>query len=72
MSAIRKAPSLAGCRYAALLEKPFDLDEVLQTIVRLLPRHVFINNLEGREHENLLLLASILREPSCYIGDTAR
>ncbi|MFL5656637.1 MAG: response regulator [Ktedonobacteraceae bacterium] len=37
MSAIRKALSLTGCNYAALLEKPFELDDVLQTIARLLP-----------------------------------
>ena len=36
MSALRTAPSLTGCHYAALLRKPFELDEVLQTITRLL------------------------------------
>jgi CheY-like chemotaxis protein len=36
MSAVRTAASLAGCRYAALLSKPFELDEMLQTITRLL------------------------------------
>jgi len=36
MSALRTAPGLAGCNYAALLSKPFELDEVLQTITRLL------------------------------------
>ena len=36
MSAVRTAPSLAGCRYAALIRKPFELDEMLQTITRLL------------------------------------
>ena len=36
MSAVRTAPSLAGCNYAALLRKPFKLGEMLQTITRLL------------------------------------
>ena len=36
MSAVRTAPRLAGCRYAALVRKPFELDEMLQTITRLL------------------------------------
>jgi CheY-like chemotaxis protein len=36
MSALRTAPSLIGCRYAALLRKPFELDEMLQTIIHLL------------------------------------
>ena len=36
MSAVRTTPGLAGCNYAALLRKPFELDEVLQTITRLL------------------------------------
>ena len=36
MSAVRAAPDLAGCNYAALLRKPFELDEMLQTITRLL------------------------------------
>lgn len=36
MSALRTAPSLTGCRYAALLRKPFELDEMLQTIIHLL------------------------------------
>lgn len=36
MSAMRSAPGLAGCRYAALVSKPFELDELLQTITRLL------------------------------------
>ena len=36
MSALRTAPELTGCRYSALLKKPFDLDEMLQTITRLL------------------------------------
>jgi CheY-like chemotaxis protein len=36
MSAVRTALSLAGCRYAALVRKPFELDEMLQTITRLL------------------------------------
>ncbi len=36
MSAVRTAPSLARCRYAALVRKPFELDEVLQTLTRLL------------------------------------
>ena len=36
MSAVRTAPSLDGCIYAALLMKPFELDEVLQTIAGLL------------------------------------
>jgi CheY-like chemotaxis protein len=36
MSAARTAPELAGCRYAALLRKPFKLGEMLQTITRLL------------------------------------
>ena len=36
MSAARTAPSLAGCNYAALVRKPFKLDEMLQTITRLL------------------------------------
>jgi CheY-like chemotaxis protein len=36
MSSVRTAPSLAGCRYAALVSKPFELDEMLQTISRLL------------------------------------
>ena len=39
MSAMRTAPSLAGCRYAALVRKPFELDEMLQTITRLLKPH---------------------------------
>ncbi len=37
MSAVRTMPDLLGCRYAALLSKPFGLDELLQTITRLLP-----------------------------------
>ena len=36
MSAMRTTPSMAGCRYAALVSKPFELDELLQTITRLL------------------------------------
>ena len=36
MSAVRTTPDLAGCSYAALLRKPFELDEVLQTITSLL------------------------------------
>ena len=36
MSAVRTAPSLDGCNYTALLMKPFELDEMLQTITRLL------------------------------------
>ena len=40
MSAVRTAPDLAGCRYAALLRKPFKLDEMLQTITRLLKPNV--------------------------------
>jgi CheY-like chemotaxis protein len=36
MSAVRTAPHLAGCNYAALLRKPFELEEMLQTITRLL------------------------------------
>ena len=36
MSAIRTTPDLVGCSYAALLRKPFELDEMLQTITRLL------------------------------------
>jgi CheY-like chemotaxis protein len=36
MSALRTAPELAGCRYAALLRKPFELGEMLLTITRLL------------------------------------
>jgi len=36
MSALRTSASLTGCHYAALLRKPFELDEVLQTITRLL------------------------------------
>jgi two-component system, OmpR family, alkaline phosphatase synthesis response regulator PhoP len=36
MSAVRAAPNLVGCNYAALLRKPFELDEMLQTITRLL------------------------------------
>lgn len=36
MSALRTAPSLTGCHYAALLRKPFELDEMLQTIIHLL------------------------------------
>lgn len=36
MSAVRTAPRLAGCRYAALVRKPFELNEMLQTITRLL------------------------------------
>ena len=36
MSAVRTATSLAGCRYAALVNKPFELDKMLQTITRLL------------------------------------
>lgn len=36
MSAVRTAPHLVGCHYAALLRKPFELDELLQTITRLL------------------------------------
>ena len=36
MSAVRTIPSLAGCRYAALVRKPFELDEMLQTFTRLL------------------------------------
>lgn len=35
MSAIRTASSLNGCNYAALLKKPFELNEVLQTIALL-------------------------------------
>ncbi|HEX6482840.1 MAG TPA: response regulator [Ktedonobacteraceae bacterium] len=36
MSAVRTTPGLTGCTYAALLRKPFELDEMLQTITRLL------------------------------------
>ena len=36
MSAARTAQSLPGCRYAALVRKPFGLDEMLQTITSLL------------------------------------
>ena len=36
MSAVRTAPSLAGCRYATLISKPFELDKMLQTITRLI------------------------------------
>ena len=36
MSAVRTSSSLAGCHYAALLRKPFELDELLRTITRLL------------------------------------
>lgn len=36
MSAVRTTPDLVGCRYAALLRKPFELDEMLATITRLL------------------------------------
>ena len=39
MSAVRTAPELAGCHYAALLRKPFKLDELLSTITRLLKRN---------------------------------
>ena len=39
MSAVRTAPELVGCNYAALLRKPFNLDEMLQTITRLLKPH---------------------------------
>jgi two-component system, OmpR family, alkaline phosphatase synthesis response regulator PhoP len=36
MSAVGTAASLDQCRYAALVRKPFELDEMLQTITRLL------------------------------------
>lgn len=36
MSAVRTTPDLTGCNYAALLRKPFELDEMLRTITRLL------------------------------------
>ena len=36
MSALRTAPDLEGCHYSALLKKPFELDEMLHTITRLL------------------------------------
>lgn len=36
MSAVRTTPDLTGCNYAALLRKPFDLNELLRTITRLL------------------------------------
>ena len=36
MSALRTSSSLTGCSYAALLRKPFELDELLRTITRLL------------------------------------
>jgi two-component system, OmpR family, alkaline phosphatase synthesis response regulator PhoP len=36
MSAVRTTPGLTGCNYAALLRKPFELEEMLQTITRLL------------------------------------
>ena|SRR5579859_2353089 len=36
MSAVRPISQIEGCSYVALVEKPFDLDEVLKTLVRLL------------------------------------
>lgn len=36
MSAVRPVSQLGECSYTALVEKPFDLDEVLQTLSRLL------------------------------------
>src|SRR5436305_14931950 len=36
MSAAARAGSLADCNYAALLSKPFDLDDVLNTVARVL------------------------------------
>jgi CheY-like chemotaxis protein len=36
MSAVGVAPNLGGCNYAALLRKPFEIDEMLKTITRLL------------------------------------
>ena len=36
MSALRTTPGLTGCNYAALLKKPFELNEVLQTIAHLI------------------------------------
>ena len=36
MSALRTSSSLTGCHYAALLRKPFELDELLRTITGLL------------------------------------
>lgn len=36
MSAVRTTPDQVGCSYAALLRKPFELNELLRTITRLL------------------------------------
>jgi CheY-like chemotaxis protein len=38
MSAAARAAGLAGCNYAALLSKPFDLDDVLNTVAQVLSR----------------------------------
>lgn len=38
MSAVRDAGSKADCNYAAFVPKPFDLDGILSTIARFLPR----------------------------------
>ena len=35
MSAVSKALNLASCNYAALVAKPFELDDVLRTVARL-------------------------------------
>lgn len=37
MSAVAKAVNQIDCHYAAVLVKPFNLDDVLNTIVKLLP-----------------------------------